>query len=199
MRHSSASSARIIGLLTAVCVAHAALGQASAAFTAAQADQGRAVYTQNCAMCHGANLEGTAEAPSLSNVSFQSQWKPRVVGELFGEIVETMPPTRPGTLTNQEGLAVTAFILQRNGGIAGKQPLSGGSAARITQILSGLPPLDNEPAVMGVPDRPGGRYGRNGPREILTIGDNRPGGSTMDATAEARYKELRAPLDKVTP
>ncbi|HET9216580.1 MAG TPA: cytochrome c, partial [Terriglobia bacterium] len=34
-------------------------------FTAAQAATGRATYTENCASCHGANLDDGAFAPAL--------------------------------------------------------------------------------------------------------------------------------------
>ena len=43
-----------------------------------------------------------------------------------------------------------------------------------------------------------GRYGPGGPREILTIGEG-PFASLMDPAAQARFKEMRKPLDALTP
>ncbi len=39
---------------------------ATAVYTAAQAEAGRAVYTRECATCHQANLQGSFEAPPLA-------------------------------------------------------------------------------------------------------------------------------------
>ena len=43
-----------------------------------------------------------------------------------------------------------------------------------------------------------GRYGPGGPREILTIGEG-PFASLMDPAAQARFKEMRKPLEALTP
>ena len=199
MRHFLSLFSKSFGAIAGFAFVHAVLGQGPATFTAPQAEHGAQVYAQTCSACHGENLQGSAEAPPLATASFRGNWQTRTAAELFGHIEESMPPTKPGSLSNDDALAATAFILQRNGGVAGAQPLSGASSALISEILRGLPPTGAGPAVTGVPDRPGGRYGRNGPREILTITDSRSGLSTMDATARAKFAELAAPLEKVTP
>ena len=163
---------------------------------AAQVEHGAAVYKEKCATCHGENLQGSFNAQGLSGNTFQSQWRSKTVAELFGTISETMPPTSPGSLGREDALAVLAYILQRNGAPQRPQALTAGSPARVGEVLSGQA-NPSAPSVMGVPDQIGGRYGSNGPREILTITD-RPG-MGIDAAAQMHLKQLRSPLDRVTP
>jgi mono/diheme cytochrome c family protein len=128
----------VIGVGAAALVAQQ-MPQSAAApiFTAAQAEAGRGVYDQNCAGCHGANFQGSGDAPALSGGTFLLHWRPKMVSELFGEIIQTMPPTSPGSLGEAAGLNVTAYILQRNGAQAGTQPLVGGAAMQIGTVATG--------------------------------------------------------------
>jgi alcohol dehydrogenase (cytochrome c) len=128
-------SFRIVSL--AMGILGAALLPAQTAFTAAQADAGRGVYEQNCAGCHGRNFEGSGDAPALSGGTFLLKWRTRMVSELFGEILQTMPPTSPGSLGETASLNVTAFLLRTNGATAGTQALAPGSAATIGSIATG--------------------------------------------------------------
>src|SRR5436190_11418979 len=93
-------------------------------FTPAQAQSGQAIYAQNCSACHGTNFEGSGDAPALAGGTFLLKWNPKPVSELFGYIMQSMPPTSPGSLGEPASLNVTAYILQRNGAQAGSQPLS---------------------------------------------------------------------------
>src|SRR6266481_930159 len=102
-----------------VATAQEAPQQPAAVFTAVQAESGRAVYTRICAGCHGANFEGSGDAPQLAGGTFLLKWRPKMVSELFGEILQTMPPTSPGSLGETAALSATAFILQSNGAQAG--------------------------------------------------------------------------------
>jgi len=106
-------------------------------FTADQAQAGRSVYDQNCAGCHGANFQGSGDAPALAGGTFMLHWRPKMVSELFGEIIQTMPPTSPGSLGEAAGLNVTAYILQRNGALAGQRPLVAGAAMQIGSVANG--------------------------------------------------------------
>jgi alcohol dehydrogenase (cytochrome c) len=198
MRSFSIPSPLIICLLGGLGLAQPGMAQTPGAYlTAAQAQQGASVYGETCAVCHGKNLEGTADAPALSGKTFQTQWQSRMALELFGEISESMPPTRPGSLSETEALSVTAYILKSNGAITGNEELRGQSTAKISEILSAAPQVAGDGAVAGVPDKVGGRYGRNGPREILNIQESAH--PTMDEAARERFAELSKPLDKLTP
>ncbi len=106
-------------------------------FTVAQADAGRALYAQSCAGCHGANFEGSGDAPPLSGSTFLLKWRPKMVSELFGEILQNMPTTNPGSLGEAASLAATAYLLQRNGAPAGAQALTPGATTLIGAVATG--------------------------------------------------------------
>jgi alcohol dehydrogenase (cytochrome c) len=88
-------------------------------FTAEQSQSGRAIYTRICSGCHGADFEGSGDAPSLAGGTFMIKWRSRMVSELFVEILQTMPPANPRSLGETSALNVTAYILERNGAAAG--------------------------------------------------------------------------------
>jgi mono/diheme cytochrome c family protein len=68
---------------------------------AAAADEGKKFYGQNCAQCHGNNLQGMGPAPGLDSASVRNA-KP---GELFWFITNGKPdsgmPAWKGLPTNQ--------------------------------------------------------------------------------------------------
>src|SRR5205085_3139420 len=97
-------------------------------YTAAQAGSGRAVYQASCASCHLPDLAGRNEAPQLAGNNFMNTWRSRTTRDLFEFIQSTMPPTGE-TLSAEQYLAVTAFILQANGAQTGPQPLTANIAA----------------------------------------------------------------------
>jgi alcohol dehydrogenase (cytochrome c) len=109
-----------------------------AVYSAAQADAGRAVYQTSCASCHMADLAGRNEAPQLAGNNFMNTWRSRSTRDLFEFIQSTMPPTGE-TLSGDQYLAVTAFILQANGAPAGTQPLTPTTAMPIGTVASGPP------------------------------------------------------------
>ena len=145
----------------AVFAAGVASAQPAGVFTAAQAQAGRAVYDQNCSACHGANFEGSGDAPSLAGGTFMLKWGPKMVSELFGEILQTMPPTNPGSLGEPAALNATAYILDRNGAQPGPQALSGSASMLIRTIANGQAPA-NTPAQ--------GRGGRGGGSIVVGAG-----------------------------
>src|ERR1700744_5203836 len=68
-------------------------------FTAEQAGAGRIIYVQKCSGCHGATFEGSGDAPPLAGGTFLLKWRSKMASELFGEILQNMPPTDPGSLS----------------------------------------------------------------------------------------------------
>ena len=84
-----------VALALAVVGGQQAVPQAAPVFTAAQAQAGGAVYAQSCSACHGANFEGSGDAPSLAGGTFRLKWGPKMVSELFGLILQTMPRPTP--------------------------------------------------------------------------------------------------------
>jgi len=106
-------------------------GQKSVAdgvYTDAQRTRGQQIYTTECADCHGADLNGSDTAPSLSGVEFVGAWKGTTVDELF-EKIRTMPPTSPGKLSPPQSADVLAFVISRNNFPAGPTELAADVAA----------------------------------------------------------------------
>lgn len=110
---------------------------ANSVFTPEQAESGAAIYRQNCAGCHGADLQGSNDASALTGGTFMLQWGPRMISELFGVILQTMPPTNPGSLDETTALNVTAYLLQRNGATAGNDVLTSGEIHLVRAVASG--------------------------------------------------------------
>lgn len=86
---------------------------------------GKQVYAQQCAVCHGMNLEGgqgdrligglgslAGNDPSKPPVKTVESYWPHAT-TLFDYIKRAMPLTTPGSLSNDDVYAVTAYILAR--------------------------------------------------------------------------------------
>jgi quinoprotein glucose dehydrogenase len=93
-------------------------------YTAVQAARGRALYGQQCAVCHGADLEGVEMAPSLAGGDFVDRWTGHSLGDLFERIRATMPKGKPGSLSREDNADITAYILSVNRFPAGSSDLS---------------------------------------------------------------------------
>jgi len=128
-----------VGLLivsyAALCVVTAAHSVppatgATISFTQQQATSGAKVYATSCAACHGSNLEGAA-APTLSGAAFVQRWEggQRTVADLLRRIDSSMPLGAPHSLSTDDYIGVTAFILARNQHAPGTTPLSEANAA----------------------------------------------------------------------
>ena len=92
-------------------------------YTAEQSKRGSAVYTKECASCHGAELTGGESAPPLTGGAFLSNWNGLTAGDLFDRIRQSMPLDDPGRLSRQQDADVLAFILNANEYPAGKTEL----------------------------------------------------------------------------
>ena len=101
---------------------------ASAAYTAAEADAGAAIYERTCAACHLPDLGGSFEAPALAGPTFRGAWEERPVAELIELVRLTMPPGAGGSLAPEEYASVVAYVLQENGFEAGAVALGGVTA-----------------------------------------------------------------------
>jgi len=86
-------------------------------------EQGKALYEQQCAACHGANLQGglgdrliggrgtlVNDDPTKAPVkTIESYWP--YATTIFDYVKRTMPLTAPDSLSNDQVYAVTAYIL----------------------------------------------------------------------------------------
>ena len=120
MTISKTTGLAVAGLLLAAAQAGAATPPAL--FTQAQQTAGASVYTQNCAECHGANLEGGV-GPALSGPDFAPVSKADTVHKIFKIITTKMPLGQPGSLSHDQYAEVMAYILSKNGYPAGSTAL----------------------------------------------------------------------------
>ena len=134
MKKINITAASIAGLLLSAGAAMA--GAPPALFTAQQAAAGAAVFSQNCAMCHGADLKGGA-GPALIGQAFAAAGSGYTVGAIFSEVAEQMPAGQPGSLTQTQYEDVMAYILKQNGYPAGSTALAyNGSLASTVPLVS---------------------------------------------------------------
>jgi len=126
-------------LVTGAAVFHASVvaqgkSVADGVYSDAQAERGTALYAEQCASCHGENLEGVADLfPALTGDAFIKTWQGKSVGELFDKIATTMPALDPGSLKPEQSADITAFILNKSKYPAGAADLAA-SAEPLKQI-----------------------------------------------------------------
>ena len=128
---------RFAGLFVTLLAISAITAQAKSvgAYTSEQAARGAAVYTQYCAVCHGANLQGEAGTPLMGRTFLQA-YGSGTAAQLYDFLSRQMPLNAPGSLSQQQYVDVTAFILARNGLPPGATLLSTASLDQVS--LSGM-------------------------------------------------------------
>jgi mono/diheme cytochrome c family protein len=89
---------------------------ASGVYTAEQAQKGREVFQSSCLGCH--------TVASHSGPAFALKWFGRPLADLYDYLSNLMPKSAPGTLTEDEYVWVTAYILRLNGMPPGKTELN---------------------------------------------------------------------------
>ena len=92
-------------------------------YSAAQAAQGKDLYSQNCSACHLDDMSGSGEAPPLAGEGFTDSWAGHSVNELDQTVLNTMPLDNPGSLDPKDALAIVTYIFQKNNFPAGTAPL----------------------------------------------------------------------------
>jgi len=158
------ASALLLGVAIASVGGQQPQPGAGITYAAAQAQAGQAAYAQQCAGCHLADFRGSGDAPAVAGADFVAKWGPRAVNDLFTYIVQTMPPTSPGSLGEQGTLNVTAFLLQINGVPPGQQPLT-------PQVLRTLSAMGaGQAAVVPAPQARGGGGRAQGPAPMVVLG-----------------------------
>jgi len=98
-------------------------------YSADQAAQGKDLFANKCATCHGADLNGAEMAPPLVGATFLGDWVGQSVDDLFTRIHTTMPANDPGSLSNAQTAQVLSYILQVNQFPAGPGALPSDDAA----------------------------------------------------------------------
>ena len=109
----------------------------SPTYVAEQAEAGQTVYTEQCASCHGANLDDGPFAPPVKGIEFQQRWAGQSADTLFDYLEAQMPPAAPGSLGDDQYARVLAFLLRENGLAPGTEPLPSDPAALKAMVLPG--------------------------------------------------------------
>jgi alcohol dehydrogenase (cytochrome c) len=121
----------------------------AASLAVAQADGAASVgaqtYADNCAACHGENLQGGEYGP-LTGEGFLAKWGGRNAGELIAYTSKQMPLTDPGGLSAGQYAEIAQFILAKNGVFA-EGNLSAAEPATLSALVLPLKP----PAGSGSP------------------------------------------------
>ncbi|MEQ8953929.1 MAG: cytochrome c [Gammaproteobacteria bacterium] len=118
-------------------IARADLG--SGMFTEAQVGRGDEIYRARCVSCHGADLRGNSNSPSLLGMSFLFLWEGRSLGELYTKMRSGMPTDNPGSLPPNSYADVLAYVLASNGYPPGTSEL-GTDVSSLEAVIIASPP-----------------------------------------------------------
>lgn len=110
---------------------------ADGVYTRQQADAGRDLFAYACQSCHAPTQH--AGAP------FRGKWFGRTLGDLFGYLRREMPQTDPGTMSDEEYAALTAYLMRINSMPTGNVPLAADSAALHRIRIDSIPSTTSTP------------------------------------------------------
>jgi polar amino acid transport system substrate-binding protein len=115
----------IFAPLAILAIAANQRSSSSISFTPSQVSAGAKAFSQSCAQCHGARLEGGV-GPALTGPNFETLSKKvgASVGDIFTYMATNMPFNAPGSLSHDQYVEIMAYILSKNGYHPGKTPLS---------------------------------------------------------------------------
>ena len=92
-------------------------------YTKAQAVRGEESYQERCSACHGAQMQGIEEAPTLIQGAFVYNWDGMPVSILFQRLRETMPLDDPKGTSRKIKADILAYIMSKNNFPEGQRPL----------------------------------------------------------------------------
>lgn len=101
-------------------------------FTARQANKGQILFYENCAECHGAQLEGNA-GPALDDTHGNVQWE--TVSFVFSYMSAFMPAGNAHSLSPDDYLNIMAFLLKAHGHHTGAAALTANAATNSKALL----------------------------------------------------------------
>ncbi len=173
----------ILTIAIAVC-AQVARPKWEGLYTQQEAARGKTAYAEQCAGCHGAQLDGGDETPALAGEKFLAGWRDRSLDSLSERIQTTMPVGRPGSLSAQMNADILAYILASNRFApgSGKPPASSRAGAPAAPVLpaftegkpiESLPP-ENPKDRPAFPEQTRAPYHATAPYRITTLIDNLP-------------------------
>jgi mono/diheme cytochrome c family protein len=155
-----ATAAVVIAFLAARGHAQAPRTVQDGVYTDAQAARGQALFKNECAGCHGAELQG-AQGPPLKGEGFLLIRQPESLWDLASKIRNTMPPGVQGAVNAAQAADLVAHILKTGGFKPGASELASGedvltrirwpqrvAAAQAAGTARSYPPLGNMAQLM---------------------------------------------------
>ena len=97
---------------------------ATSTYTETQFERGATLYQENCATCHGVDLDN-GSAPPLAGALFQRSWSQENAGtgDLLFIMSTTMPPRGLTQVSRAQHLDILAYLLGNNGILPGSEAL----------------------------------------------------------------------------
>ena len=111
-----------------LCLSILAFAVTAFAYTTDQALNGKALYGNYCAICHGANGEG-GKGPPVVGPGYLPGMK--TAGQVYDFAKKNMPKNKPGSLKDNEYLDIISFALQANNVKPDGKPLTPASAKEV--------------------------------------------------------------------
>lgn len=109
-------------------------------YTEEQAKRGEVAANKLCVSCHGPDLSGGEAGPSLVGLEFLGNWNALSLADFFDRVHATMPADAPGSMTPQQTVDVTAYVLKLNKFPAGQTELPTDVVALKKIMIEGQPP-----------------------------------------------------------
>jgi hypothetical protein len=108
----------------------------SGVYAVEQVTRGRVAFGTHCQNCHGADLQG-GEGPTLVDTLFMRDWSGLTVRDLFDYVKAAMPEEAPSSVSDAEKLDILAFVFEKNGFPAGRDPLTADSDSLGRLLIEG--------------------------------------------------------------
>ncbi len=99
-------------------------------YSAGQATRGQELYEGQCGSCHGMEMEGSI-GPPLVGDGFLANYSASPLATLVDKIQQTMPFQAAGTLSREQSIDLSAYILRAGEFPAGQAELSDAQLAQI--------------------------------------------------------------------
>ena len=163
-------------------------------FTQAQADHGRRLFDDHCAVCHGTNLNG-GDGPSLIGGDFNRGWYSHHLDRLFKKVQTRMPVGDVAAVPDKDKVDIIAYILQRYGFPVGAKELT--LDLNVLSAIQIVGPNGPEPPPSGALVEVTGCLTGEGKEWTLTNATE-PAVSTMDDPAADAIAAAKRPLGKET-